>query len=45
VRAWDAATGQEIRSLQTYSGSVMGVAFSPDGAPAIEGGTSIEKNI
>jgi WD40 repeat protein len=30
VRVWDAATGQEILSLQ-HTGPVMGVAFSPDG--------------
>src|SRR5262249_14747530 len=28
---WDAATGEVIRSLQTHSGAILSVAFSPDG--------------
>jgi WD40 repeat protein/Flp pilus assembly protein TadD len=31
VKLWDAATGQEIRTLPAHVGSVYGVAFSPDG--------------
>jgi hypothetical protein len=31
VRVWDAATGQELRTLQGHTRDVRGVAFSPDG--------------
>jgi WD40 repeat protein/tRNA A-37 threonylcarbamoyl transferase component Bud32 len=31
VKVWDAATGQEILSLQGHGGFVYSVAFSPDG--------------
>jgi WD40 repeat protein len=31
VKVWDAATGQEARTLQGHTGAVTSVAFSPDG--------------
>ena len=31
VKVWDAATGQEIRTLKGHTGFVTSVAFSPDG--------------
>jgi WD40 repeat protein len=31
VKVWDAQTGQELLSLQGLTGSVSGVAYSPDG--------------
>jgi hypothetical protein len=31
VKVWDAATGQEIRTLKGHTSVVWGVAFSPDG--------------
>jgi hypothetical protein len=31
LRVWDAATGQEVRTLTGHSGTVQCVAFSPDG--------------
>ena len=32
VKVWDAATGQELRTLMGHTEWVNGVAFSPDGA-------------
>ena len=34
MKVWDAATGQEIRTLKGHTGDVMSVAFSPDGTAA-----------
>ena len=31
VRLWDAATGAALQTLKGHSGSVISVAFSPDG--------------
>ena len=31
MRVWDAASGQEVPHLKGHTGSVTGVAFSPDG--------------
>lgn len=31
IKVWDAATGEELRTLIGHSGWVMGLAFSPDG--------------
>src|SRR5262249_21361894 len=32
VKVWDAATGQELHTLEGHSSDVRGVAFSPDGS-------------
>jgi WD40 repeat protein/tRNA A-37 threonylcarbamoyl transferase component Bud32 len=38
ITLWDAATGQEVRTLRGHSGPVFGVAFSPDGRQLASGG-------
>jgi WD40 repeat protein len=37
VRAWDAASGEEILVLRGHKGSVMAANFSPDGNRIISG--------
>src|SRR5262249_49285388 len=32
IKAWDAATGREVRASPEIDGAAIGVAFSPDGA-------------
>ncbi len=31
VKVWDAATGEEVRTLRGHAKAILGVAFSPDG--------------
>jgi len=37
IKLWDAAGGNEIRTLEGQSGSVWSVAFSPDGRTLASG--------
>jgi hypothetical protein len=37
IVVWDAETGQEIRTLEGHRGSVISVAFSPDGRRIVSG--------
>ncbi|MEQ1906438.1 MAG: protein kinase, partial [Pirellulaceae bacterium] len=37
LKLWDAATGQELRTLQGHTEDVLSVAFSPDGARIVSG--------
>jgi WD40 repeat protein/tRNA A-37 threonylcarbamoyl transferase component Bud32 len=37
VKVWDAATGQEIRTLKGHTSPVFSVAFSPDGTRIVSG--------
>jgi WD40 repeat protein len=40
VQLWDVVTGQQIGSLDTHSGQVYSVAFSPDGKTLATGDDS-----
>ena len=42
VRLWDAATGDEILSVEGHVGGVSSIAFSPDGTLIASGGTRDE---
>lgn len=33
IKVWDAATGDELRTLKGHTDGVKSVAFSPDGTP------------
>jgi WD40 repeat protein len=45
VKVWDAATGQEVLTLQGHIGGVRSVAFSPDGCWLAAGGSEGAKGI
>jgi WD40 repeat protein len=38
IRLWDVETGREVRRFEAGTGSLSGVAFSPDGRCALSGG-------
>jgi WD40 repeat protein len=38
VRLWDVATGKQVRTFEGHTGSVPGLAFSPDGKRLLTGG-------
>ena len=42
VRIWDSATGKELLALDGHAGVVVGVAFSPDGQRAGDGGSMLK---
>ncbi|MCK1385678.1 hypothetical protein IVB31_15600 [Bradyrhizobium sp. 21] len=48
VKIWDAATGQELRTLRGHSDAVLSVAFSPNGrivaSGSRDGAVSIHKS-
>jgi WD40 repeat protein len=38
LKLWDLATGEPLRTLAGHLGSVLGVAFTPDGRSALSAG-------